>query len=143
MRFLHGGLALEMPEDWCDQSTLLFVGKRAPPEAAAESVAIRFLLDAGEDARVILQKEIGAIRGESGGVEIVEERELACGLGVGWSATLRLSLPGGVLRQIAACVVLGRVAIVANASMGDQTASESEPRLRSVLESMTAVKPKW
>jgi hypothetical protein len=148
MRIRHGGLSIDVPDDWSDQSTLLFVsaprststaGSAPGREASRESVAIRFLLGEGKDPRAILSRQLEELSTTYPGVTVVNEGRFVCGLGEGWSKTLSVPMGAIVIRQIVVCCVMGRVAIVASASMGDESRHDAEPRLRRLLESMAAI----
>jgi len=145
MQFRHGGLTLDLPDDWIDQSTLLFV---APPtrehvmsthEVAeqSEAVSINFVLDPG-NVRDLLSEQATELRRMDPGFEIVEEGPFSCGLGEAWFYVQRLSIHGIPVRQLAVACPAGQLTVIATAAAPDGNFDAARERLRGILESMSA-----
>lgn len=145
MRFRHGGLALDLPEQWGDQSTLLFVG---PPEPAGnlptmassggsgEAVQINFYFADGASPEVFLEAQLAMVKEVDDELEILERGPFTCGLGEGWQVVQRLVLDGFVTRQIVACVFRGEAAIVASAVAAEGRFGAVRGRLQDILASI-------
>lgn len=143
----HGGLIIDVPEGWADQSTLLFV---APPEAvsaptanrsvqATEVVSVRFAFgDEGTDARAALHKEAAAMAAGDAQFSVLTEGTFTCGLGAGWRVIQRVSIGGVALRQISCAVVVGAVTVIATATAADARFDKQQAQLERVLASMRA-----
>ncbi|MBI1946853.1 MAG: hypothetical protein HYS27_14250 [Deltaproteobacteria bacterium] len=139
----HGGLLLDVPEGWADQSTLLFV---APPEVGAaptanrsvqatEAIAVRFAV--GEtDARQVVQAESAALTAADPQATLLSEGAFSCGLGSGWQVVQRLTVGGVVLRQLSCAVTVGAVTVVATATAADARFDKQRAQLERVLASM-------
>lgn len=137
----HGGLVVDVPAGWTDQSTLLLVAPPAPalPTVRAvsepvESVTIRFIAAAGRSAADVLRDEVAGLARTQAAATVVEEGAFACGLGPGARLEATVDLDGLVLRQLLAAVVAGDLVVLAVA-----TAAEARlPRVRQQLESVLA-----
>lgn len=145
MRFRHGGLALTLPEDWSDQSTLRFVG---PPEPAAalptmassggagQAVQIDFFLAQGDSPRAFLEGQLAAVAEVDDEMEILEGAPFICGLGEGWQVVQRLTVDGYISRQIVACVFRGEAAIVVSAATSEGRFAAVQAQLQKVMASI-------
>ncbi len=146
MEFRHGGLRLDLPDGWLDQSTLLFV---APPTREStmsthrvvepsEAVSVNFVLDPG-DPKALLAEQARSLAAADPDFEVLEEAPFACGLGDGWCCVQRMAVRGVPVRQIAVACAVGPVAVVATAAAPESSFGASRARLRAILESMRTV----
>jgi hypothetical protein len=148
MELRHGGLVIDLPEGWSDQSTLLFV---APPPALVgavpaanavaqptEAVSLRFAVAGGREARALLEEQTAALRRTDPALSLVEEGPFSAPFGRGWRVVQRLSLGGIALRQIAVACLRGEVALLATAVAGDAAFARAEETLLGILGSLRA-----
>jgi hypothetical protein len=142
----HASLALDLPDGWTDQSTLLFVAP--PPESTdvvpgkalpGEAIAVRFAAAAGRSAAECLQQQLRSAQQADPNARLISESDFHCRLGAGRLAEQELELAGERLSQLVACVVVGPVAVVASASCGSGAFSQQRARLLAVLTSLRAV----
>ncbi|MDP2339998.1 MAG: hypothetical protein Q8O67_03485 [Deltaproteobacteria bacterium] len=144
MRLVHGGLALDLPEGWSDQSTLLFtapVDDVPLPTAKrttrpTESLAVTFGLAGSDDADAVVREEVEKLRAADPALELVEVRPFTGGLGTGSLAVVRLSLAEIALRQLTVAVVVGPVVIRATVSCVEGAFARREPALIALLQSI-------
>ncbi len=149
MRLVHGGLALDLPEGWSDQSTLLFTAPvdDAPlptahrPARSTESLALTFALAKDADADAVVRDEVDKLRAADPGLVLVEVRPFSCGLGAGALAVVRLSLADIALRQLTAAVVVGPVVVRATVSCVEGVFARREPALLALLQSISFSTP--
>jgi hypothetical protein len=142
----HASLALDVPDGWTDQSTLLFV---APPAASTdvvparatpgEAIAVRFAAAAGRSAADCLKEQLGSTRLTDPHARVISETDFRCGLGPGRLAEQELEVAGQRLSQLIACVVVGPVAVVASASCASAAFARHRARLLEALCSLRAV----
>lgn len=145
MRFQHGGLALDVPDNWADQSTLLFVG---PPEdgpqlptmassgRSGEAVQVSFYLAQGDGPREFLTHQMAQVTEIDPEVSVLEGGPFECGLGQGWQIVQRAQLDGFVVRQLVACVFRDQAAIVASAVASEGRFPLVRDRLQEILQSL-------
>jgi hypothetical protein len=144
MQFRHGGLTLELPNDWMDQSTLLFV---APPTSEnvmsthkvaeqSEAISINFVLAPG-DVKALLAEQAEALGANDPGFEILEEGAFSCGLGEGWSYVQRMTIQGIPVRQLTVACPVGPIAVVATAAAPDGRFDDARERLHEILMSIS------
>jgi len=144
MEFRHGGLAIDIPGDWSDQSQLLFVAPRdeAPMPTAhsvqrpTEAVSIQLIAADDLDARELLERQAERLGDVDAGFEVVDQGEFSCGLGAGWQLTQRLDIGDAPVQQLSVACVSGAVAVVATASAAAARFDQVETQLRAVLESL-------
>jgi hypothetical protein len=150
MRLVHGGLALDLPEGWSDQSTLLFtapVDDVPMPTAKrtarpTESLAVTFGLaqrragGADDDADAVVREEVERLKAADPALELVEVRPFVGGLGKGSLAVVKLTLAEIALRQLTVAVVVGPVVVCATASCVEAVFARREPALLSLLQSI-------
>lgn len=145
MRMRHGGLGIDIPEGWADQSTLLFVAplreQRLPtarqPGASTEAISINFMQAGAKDAAALTADHIAqlsSIDPERSPVGIAEPFET--GLGMGALQRVRLTISGVVVRQLVVAVVVAGIAVVAQAACPEWLANEREPALTAILKSL-------
>lgn len=145
MQFRHGGLALTIPDDWSDQSTIRFVG---PPEpsaalptlassgAAGQAVQIDFFLAQGGSPRAFLEAQLAAVAEVDEEMEILAGAPFTCGLGEGWQVVQRLTLDGYMSRQIVACVFRGEAAVVVSAATSEGRFGAVQASLQKIMASI-------
>jgi hypothetical protein len=138
----HGGVVVDVPDSWSDQSTVLLV---APPAGSGlpttkavsepvETVTIRFFAADGRPASQVLRDEVEGLARIQQGADIVKEGDFRCGLGAGALLEAKLDLGGLVLHQLLAAVVRDELVVLAVA-----TASETKmPKVRAQLEGVLA-----
>lgn len=129
MRAIHGGLALTIPDDWQDHSTLLFVG--ASP---SQSVSVSFLLGVTAESALAAQTE--QLGTHTPGFEIIGQAPFHCGFGDGVMCEQRMVLRGRPVRQLAAAVVAGGICILLAASAPDGDFDLHRERLHNMLSSL-------
>ena len=137
----HGGVVVDLPDDWADRSTLLFVGPTPPSptlqkqRVAQPSVSMTFVR-ASKSAREILEDELEGLRAMSLGFALASVEPFTCAFGDGVISRHRLELDGVSLVQLHAVAVRQTVAVRAVASAGELDFARLEPVLRSVLASL-------
>jgi hypothetical protein len=144
MRLVHGGLALDLPAGWSDQSTLLFtapVDDVALPttrktQRTTESVAVTFALADDKDADAIVRDEVEQLKAADPGLVLVEVAPFSCALGDGRLATVKLTLGETPLRQLTLAVLVGPIVVRATASCLEAAFAKREAGLRSILQSI-------
>jgi hypothetical protein len=144
-RMRHGRVSFDIPDDWNDRSTLLFVGPppSLPTANAARmpqpSMTMTFARTKGEhalqEARAILDEELAGLAAMNVGLEVLKMEEFETAIGKGALSTHRLSLEGLRLLQLQVVVVTGQIAVRAAAS-GDGSPA-SEDALRKILASLS------
>ncbi len=145
-RMRHGRLSFDMPPNWSDRSTLLFVGP-APVLPSANvarmpqpSMTMTFARTKGErpleEARAILDEELAGLRAMNVGLEVLKIEEIETAMGKGSLSTHRLSLEGVRLLQLQIVVVTGEIAVRAAASSGDLEPAR-EVELKKILTSLS------
>lgn len=151
MKIQHGALAIDVPKGWTDESTLLFVAPASPPlptvkdvVRASGSVLITFRRVEGraplEEARQIVDANLAGLRGQAlgdAGLIELERGELDTGIGRGATSLHRLTLAGIPIRQLELVVVVGRTAVCAVASCGEDEWAARGAELRSTLASLS------
>ncbi len=146
MKLQHGGFSIELPDDWSDMSTLMFVG---PPEAPAlptvspvqgpaESVTVSFVVVDDEDARTVLRQQAKALETTDPSFRVLDEGPFTCGLGEGHRFRQTIEADGVEVHQLCVACVLGPVAVVATASATAERFDRCAPKLEGILESMRA-----
>lgn len=141
MRIRHGGLSLDVPGHWRDESTLLFVGiPTAPPVATIhpvneppEAVAVTLNRDAGDDPRAYLRQEAAQVASADDGFELLDEGAIEADLGTGWHQVRMMTIAGERVGQIAAAFALGPVMVCATGSARALVFEQRRPGLMDVL----------
>lgn len=143
----HGGLEVDLPGDWEDRSSLLFVAPSADslPEGhkqdpAREAVTIDFTFGEGRDPRLILEERAEGLRKIDPGFEVIERGPFECGFGRAFCYEQRLTLGEVRVRQLAVVCCTGPVVISATAAASDDRFDLVRPRLETVLRSLRASK---
>ncbi len=144
----HGGLAIDIPDGWADQSTLLFVAPRLEPNPRAlhtelrptETVSVRFVLGENLDAKELLAAQIDAMKVTDPDFAVVASGAFSSGLGAGWQQTQRITVGGVALKQLATATVIGPVAVLATATSSEARFPLVESALLATLSSMKAVR---
>lgn len=144
----HGGLEVDLPGDWEDRSSLLFVAPASDAslpvgnkvEASREAITIDFTFGDGRDAKVILEERAAGLRKIDPGFEVIEQGPFECGFGEAWCYEQRLTLGEVRVRQLAVVCCVGPVAISATAAASEERFGAVRPRLEAVLRSLRASK---
>ncbi len=147
--FQHGQVALDLPDDWADQSTLMFI---APPPAAdvptqanveqpTESVRIEFTHNPFDSAETYIATQLEELgRADPSFAEALSSGPFKCPLGDGWHVVCQVNVDEVLLRQIIVGVELGpNVLLFAVATASQDRFESQEAALRSILESMRTV----
>jgi hypothetical protein len=141
----HGGLVVDVPASWSDQSTVLLVAPPAPalPTAhpvagVSETVTLRFVTTQGRDAARILRDELEALLGLQAQVELGEVQPFACGLGKGARLDATVALDGLTVSQILACVVVGDSAVL---GVGTCAATRKDTATASLAQILGSLRP--
>ncbi|HEY4220582.1 MAG TPA: hypothetical protein VGO62_04550 [Myxococcota bacterium] len=138
MQVRHGGLVLDVPSDWLDQSSLLFVAPRAAstlPSAVkvsspVESLAVRtVVVDAGVSARALLDADNAALASVDASADLVSEGAL----GAGYQRVHRVTLLGHPLRQVSFALVVGELAVLATATCAEARYASVKAELEAML----------
>lgn len=146
MQVQHGRLSVDVPADWMDRSTLLFVG---PPPAAPTVAATRVAQPSlsvtfarapkGEPrgaARAVLDDELEGLRAMNVGLEVLGFEDFTCAFGSGVASVHKVSLDGVTLRQIHAVAIQGPLAVRAVAACGEADFAMLEHTMRGALASI-------
>lgn len=154
----HGGFAIDVPDGWSDQSTLLFVAPRLASDPRSlhgevkptETISVRFVLGAGAgeagagalelDAAGLLASQVEALKVTDPDFTVLATGPFTSGLGEGWQQTQRITVGGVALLQLATATVIGPIAILATATAAEAKFANVEAQLTSVLSSMKAVR---
>ena len=147
MKIRHGALQIDLPEDWSDQSSLLFVAPRDkhpartahPTQQTTEAVALNFVDAQGQDAQTILRQQSETLGAADPSFRVLAEEPFACRLGEGWLVTQTLTAADVTLRQLCLAVVIGRIVILATAACSDARFARNEAELRSILQSLETI----
>jgi hypothetical protein len=133
--FRHGGLCLDLPVDWADRSTLLFVAPPSDEGSLPEAVSIR-LAYSDDDPRAVLAAQEAQLRALDPELERVSEGAFASALGDGWQSEYRLCLEGVEARQIGVACATDELLVFATASAGAERFDAVADRLRTILGSL-------
>lgn len=144
MRIRHGGLSLDVPGHWQDESTLLFVGvPETPPmvtvnavEEPPEAVAVTLSRDAGDDPRAYLREEAARVAEGDAGFALLEEGALEAELGTGWHQVRMMTVAGERVGQIAAAFALGPLMLLATGSTREVVFDRRREGLLKVIRSL-------
>ncbi len=144
--FQHGPVALDLPDDWADQSTLMFV---APPPAAhvptqasveqpTESVRIEFTHNPFDSAETYIATQLEELgRADPSFAEAISSGPFECPLGTGWHVVCQVDVDDILLRQIIVGVELGpNVLLFAVGTASQDRFGSQEAALRTILESI-------
>jgi hypothetical protein len=147
VKIQHGALALDVPKGWTDESTLLFV---APPTAlptvhdavrAGGSLLVTFRRAEGkaplDEAKAILDENLAGLKQHDAQLVELERGTLATGIGEGATSLHRITLANAPIRQLELVVVVGRTAVCAVASCGEDEWSAKGAELRAALASLS------
>lgn len=144
MRIRHGGLSLDIPGHWSDQSTLLFVGQPTGPtlpsvnavEDPPEAVAVTLVQDAGDGPRQVLQEESELLEARDPDFVLVDEGPFEAELGQGWHQVRKMTTAGVLVGQIAVAFLLGPTMVCASGSALDTVFEAKKAHLFEVLRSL-------
>ena len=135
MEIRHGGLALDVPADWRDQSTLLFVAPIEDGERASEVVSVSF--HAGAIApRDLLRDQADQMRAMDPALEVIGDGPFDCALGEGWSLVQKLTLDGNPVQQIVVACPAGGTTVMATAATSPDRFADRLEQLKSILNSL-------
>jgi hypothetical protein len=134
MQLKHGRLTLEVPEDWVDQSTLLFVQRRADPEpvpapTVTPTLSVRFASGTGLTPQ-------GLVDLETQGLERVGAGELEGSLGKGALVHVKVTLLDEPIEQLCAAFVVDGLGVVACAACGAREMKRERPRLEALIKAL-------
>jgi hypothetical protein len=140
----HGGLVVDVPETWTDQSTLLLVAPASGPtlpttravSEPVETVTIRMLAKDARSLAEVLQDEVAGLQRMQAGARVVDEGAFSCGLGTGARLELVLDLDGLALRQILLAAGQGDVVVLAIATTSEARLERTRAQLEAVLSSL-------
>lgn len=135
---------LDLPADWEDRSSLLFVAPEAPEvptkqriEASREALHVDFAFD-HRSPKTILEGRAEALREVDPTFEIVASEPFTCELGDGWCLDQRVTIADVTVRQLAVVVTVGPIIVSATAAAGEDRFPFMRPKLEKVLRSMRA-----
>ncbi len=137
----HGDLVVDVPAEWADRSTLVFVGPAPAAPAvvnerrAQPSLTVTFTR-ASKGAKALLDDELAGLAAMSLGFHALGDEPFACAFGEGVLSSHRLELDGVRVRQLFAVCVRGAIAVRAVASVGETDFAKLEPALRAALGSL-------
>ena len=147
VKIQHGAVAIDVPKGWTDESTLLFVAPSTPLPTvndairAGGSVLVTFRRAEGkaplDEAKAILDGNLAGLRGNDAALVELERGELDTGLGKGATSLHRITLANVPIRQLELVVVVGRTAVCAVASCGEDEWTMRAPELRGTLASLS------
>ena len=143
MEVRHGAIVIDVPNEWEDRSTLLFVAPQPQsnlPTAnevhdSTEAVSVRFVMgsDSAEDYLAAQAAELAELRT---GHELQAQGTFACGLDGAWHHVRRVEVAGQRLRQLAVAAPLGPMLVVATAAAGDARFDFVREQLTAILSSL-------
>jgi len=143
MQIQHGALAIDVPADWQDQSTVLFVAPRTEEslttlstvEQPTEAVSLTFVTDS-DDPKRILERQAESLRKMDAGFELLGEGPFETALGSGWSYEQRFDMGGSVVRQLAVACRVGPVVVLATGAAVDARFDRHRNQLAAILASL-------
>jgi hypothetical protein len=137
---VHGGIALDVPAHWADQSTLLFV---APPPPAlptahavaglAETVTVRFVQTAGRTGEQVIADELAGIADVVSDLQTVASAPFDGPLGAGQRVEVGYALDGLGVIQVLVAVPVGDVTVLAVAIATAARRDVALPLLNAIL----------
>ena len=146
MELRHGALALDLPSDWLDQSTLLFMRppqslSRAPNQTVPTEVVTVTFERTTSSPKKTLRRHVEQLQRLHPEFDRLEEKPFQCGLGDAWSVTLQLAVEGQPVRQLVVASRAGDVMVIATAASSVERFARYQEELRSILASIRAVSP--
>jgi hypothetical protein len=145
MRLRYGIITVELPKDWRDCSTLLFVGPPTERDASlpalnrqspsAPSVAVQLVKhDGPPDA--LLARQIAELTRLGSTYELLGEGAFDARAGRAWSCSQRIQIDGRWVRQLSVAISLGGAAILATASATAELFELARERLEGIIRSI-------
>lgn len=145
VRLRYGIMTVELPKDWRDCSTLLFVGPATERDAAipslirqspsAPSVAVQLVKhDGPPDA--LLAKQIAELSRLGAPYELLGEAAFDAAAGDAWSCSQRIKIDGRWVRQLSVAISLRGAAILATASATTELFELAREKLESIIRSI-------
>ncbi|MBI3178680.1 MAG: hypothetical protein HYZ27_03410 [Deltaproteobacteria bacterium] len=145
MSIRHGGFVIDIPTDWSDQSTLVFVGPRpvhlpttAAVDPVSEAVAVSFVPGAKSEPKEILATQSAQLGRADPTFEVVSDGPFPCGLGEGWRYTQKLTVDGQQVVQLSVACRAGDVMVLATGAVDAGSFALCEARIAKILASMRA-----
>ena len=144
MRLNHGALGIDLPPDWRNQSTLLFVAPRpklnlpstAEVQQPTEAISISFYYDT-QSPQALLGQQAEQLGQVHPGFAVIDDGPISSGLGDGWRYTQDLDMDGTPVRQIAAAFAIGPVTVLATAATVRETFEARREELTQILCSLS------
>ena len=144
MEIRYGALVIDVPADWSDQSSLLFVAPASANdlpstvkvEEPVETLSLRIVPHDDQTAQQMLDREEEKLLAVAAKPEVVEDAPFTCPLGNGWQRVHKVKIAGAPLRQICVVVVVGRLAVLATATSGEARFARVRPQLEHALASL-------
>jgi hypothetical protein len=143
MKIRHGALAIDLPAEWQDQSTLLFVAPRqtetlattATVEQPTEAISVTFVTD-DDEPQGILARQAESMTKLDAAFEVLKQGPFTTALGEGWCYEQRFEMGGSVVRQLAVACRVGRVVVVATGAAVDARFERHRDKLTTILASL-------
>lgn len=141
MELRHGKVKLDVPDDWLDQSTLLFVAPRGdaepvPAPAVTPTLTVRFAFGAHVSPSELIELELSKLQVIQPSAERLWQGPFESPLGTGQMHHVRATLVDVAIEQLAVAWVVGELGIVACASCGSRELERERPRLEAMLRSI-------
>lgn len=140
MAIQHGGVKIDVPPNWLDRSTLLFirpphqVPTSASVDPSTEAVSVSFLTDLSpQDA---LRRQFDQLRGIDPQLTLLSEEPFACGLGEGHAYIQRFRVEGRPMLQLVIACQAGDVVVLATGSAAEERFDGCREQLRQILASI-------
>jgi hypothetical protein len=138
----HGKLSIDVPGDWLDQSTLLFVQPRegaeaVPAPAVTPTLSVRFAFGPGLVAREIVDAEVEKMTVLQPRLQRVSAGDFEGALGKGFMQHVRTSLMDAPIEQLAAAWVVGDIGVLACVACGGRELARERSRLEAMLRAIT------
>jgi hypothetical protein len=108
----HGGIDVDVPDGWSDQSNLVFVA----PGESPETISIRFTAVEGKSARELAHAEIAALSRLESHVQLTSEGAFMTGLGEAYRVEIRVLLESVPMTQVVYAVIIEPLAVIATAT---------------------------
>jgi hypothetical protein len=138
MKMRHGAIALEVPADWTDRSTLLFVG---PPLESGSSEAISMVFVESGEPEEALERQAEEIRELDPKLQILARERFEGKLGSGRCLLQRYLMNGIPVRQLVVALPLPSGGLViATAATTEARFIKEEAALRRILSSLEPAK---
>ncbi|MBI5511971.1 MAG: hypothetical protein HY903_24705 [Deltaproteobacteria bacterium] len=141
MLLQHGALAIDLPGNWLDHSTLLFLrppdGIAAPTariEQVPEAISLSFMR--GVTAEVALLRQAEQLRALDPTMVVLRETAFPCALGAARAYEQRVTLNGRAVQQLVVACVVGEVTVLISAAASVERFPRYESELATIIKNI-------